>query len=128
MSDIALHCRQIKSDRMQRASVISGGSNRDEGVRLGALLMFPSLGLGCWLAPVSIHFEGRRCRNTKMSNDVVLYRQEGLRGFCYECVRLAGHIVRVLLRAKDHRWLRINKIIGGTVAGLKFHPQIEYVE
>ena len=29
-------------------------------------------------------------------------------------MRLVGHIVRVLLKAKDHRWSRINKIIGGT--------------
>lgn len=61
-------------------------------------------------------------------NDVVLYRREGLRGFCYECVRLTGHIIRVLLKAKDHKWLRIKKIFGGTVAGLKFHPAIEFIE
>lgn len=61
-------------------------------------------------------------------NDVVLYRREGLRGFCYEVIRLAGHCVRVLLKAKDHKLLRLKKIIGGTVAGLKFHPEIEYVE
>ena len=61
-------------------------------------------------------------------NDVVLYRREGLKGFCYECVRLAGHCVRVLLKSKDHKWKRIRKIIGGTAAGLKFHPGIEYIE
>ena len=61
-------------------------------------------------------------------NDVVLYRREGLKGFCYECVRLAGHCVRVLLKSKDHKWERIKKIFGGTAAGLKFHPTIEYVD
>ena len=61
-------------------------------------------------------------------NDVVLYRREGLKGFAYEAVRLSGHIVRVLLKAKDHKWKRICKIIGGTFAGLRFHPAIEYVE
>ena len=61
-------------------------------------------------------------------NDVVLYRREGLKGFCYECIRLAGHCVRVLVKAKDHKWKRIKKIIGGTAAGLRFHPEIEYVE
>ena len=60
-------------------------------------------------------------------NDVVLYRREGLKGFCYECVRLAGHCVRVLLKSKDHKWKRIKKIIGGTAAGLKFYPEIEYI-
>ena len=61
-------------------------------------------------------------------NDVVLYRREGLKGFAYEFVRLSGHIVRVLIKSKDHKCKRIKKIIGGTAAGLKFHPEIEYVE
>ena len=60
-------------------------------------------------------------------NDVVLYRREGLKGYCYECVRLTGHCVRVVLKAKDHKLERIQKIIGGTVSGLRFYPEIEYV-
>ena len=60
-------------------------------------------------------------------NDVVLYRREGFKGFAYECVRLAGHAVRVL-RKSDHKWSRIEKIIQGTAAGTKFRPEIEYVE
>ena len=61
-------------------------------------------------------------------NDVVLYRREGMKGGCYECVRLAGHIMRVFLKSKDHKWLRIKTIITGTMAGLKFHPTIEFIE
>ena len=61
-------------------------------------------------------------------NDVVLYRREGLRGFAYECVRLSGHCVRVLLKAKDHKLKRIGKILGGTLEGLFFRPGIEYVD
>ena len=61
-------------------------------------------------------------------NDVVLYRREGLRGFCYEIVRLAGHCIRVLLKAKDHKWKRIKTIIGATFSGLRFHPKIEYID
>ena len=61
-------------------------------------------------------------------NDVVLYRREGLRGFAYECVRLTGHCVRVLLKARDHKLLRLGKIITGTWEGLWFHPKIEYME
>ena len=61
-------------------------------------------------------------------NDVVLYRREGFRGFAYECVRLAGHCVRILLRSKDHKLLRIGKIFRGTAAGLRFRPEIEYAE
>ena len=61
-------------------------------------------------------------------NDVVLYRREGFKGFAYESIRLTGHIVRVLLKSKDHKMKRIKMIIVGTVAGLKFHPDIEYVD
>ena len=61
-------------------------------------------------------------------NDVVLYRREGVRGFAYECVRLTGHCVRVLLKARDHKLLRLGKIITGTWEGLWFHPKIEYME
>ena len=61
-------------------------------------------------------------------NDVVLYRREGFRGFSYEFIRLTGHCVRVLLRSEDNKLLRIGKIIGGTAAGLKFRPKIEYAE
>ena len=61
-------------------------------------------------------------------NDVVLYRREGLRGFAYECVRLSGHCVRVLLKAKDHKMKRLGKILGGTLEGLSFRPGIEYAD
>ena len=61
-------------------------------------------------------------------NDVVLYRREGLNGFVYEIVRLTGHCIRVILKSKDHKWERIKKIIGGTREGLKFHPELEFVE
>ncbi len=61
-------------------------------------------------------------------NDVCLYRREGLRGFAYEVVRLSGHCLRVLLKAKDHKKERLQKIIGGTRKGLSFHPPIEMVE
>ena len=60
-------------------------------------------------------------------NDVVLYRREGIKGFLYECVRLAAHIVRVLLRS-DYKFLRIRKIIFGTASGFRFYPEIEYLE
>ena len=61
-------------------------------------------------------------------NDVCLYRREGLRGFAYEAVRLSGHCLRVLFRAKDHKKERLQKIIGGTRKGLSFHPPIEMVK
>lgn len=58
-------------------------------------------------------------------NDVYLYRREGIRGFSYEVLRLSGHCLRVLLKAKDYKMERLKKIIGGTRKGLSFHPSIE---
>ena len=60
-------------------------------------------------------------------NDVYLYRREGIRGFCYEVVRLGGHCVRVLLKSKDNKSKRIGKIIKGTIKGFSFRPEIEYI-
>ena len=60
-------------------------------------------------------------------NDVVLYRREGFRGFAYEAARLTGHCLRVLLRSPDHKLTRLKKIVSGTASGLRFHPEIEYV-
>ena len=61
-------------------------------------------------------------------NDVYLYRREGLKGFCYEAVRLAGHILRVMTKASDHRLKRLGYIFRGTAAGLRFHPPVVYPE
>lgn len=61
-------------------------------------------------------------------NDVVLYRREGFRGFAYEAARLTGHCLRVLMYSPDHKRARLQKIISGTECGLRFHPEIEYVE
>ena len=60
-------------------------------------------------------------------NDVYLYRREGFVGFIYECVRLASHILRVLIKAKDKKRQRIGYIIKGTMEGFRFKPEIEYV-
>lgn len=64
---------------------------------------------------------------TMFRNDVVLYRGEGLRGFCYEVARITVHTLRVLLRARDHRMERLAAIYGGTIDGLRFFPEIEYI-
>ena len=61
-------------------------------------------------------------------NDVYLYRREGWKGFLYEFVRLNWHILRVLLKAKDNKLKRIKLIIGGTVKGLSFKPEIEFAK
>lgn len=61
-------------------------------------------------------------------NDVYLYRREGIKGFCYEVARLIGHCIRVLTKSKDNKKERLRKIIKGTVAGLRFKPEIEYIK
>lgn len=60
-------------------------------------------------------------------NDVVLYRKEGIKGFFYEIIRLNYHILKVLFKAKNHRFKRVSKIIVGTFKGLFFFPKIEKV-
>lgn len=61
-------------------------------------------------------------------NDVYLYRREGLRGFCYEVVRLFVHIMRVLLKSRDRKVERIGMLLSGTWAGMSFHPAIEFLD
>ena len=61
-------------------------------------------------------------------NDVYLWRREGLSGFGYELLRLSLHIFRVLTLGKDNKLKRIQYIFKGTLDGLSFNPQIEYVE
>lgn len=61
-------------------------------------------------------------------NDVYLYCREGLKGFCYEAVRLTGHSLRVLLRSENNKGKRLGKIWRGTIKGLSFKPSIEYLK
>ena len=61
-------------------------------------------------------------------NDVYLYRREGIKGFCYEAIRLTGHCLKVLVKSRDNKIKRIRKIINGTKNGFSFYPVIEYVE
>ena len=61
-------------------------------------------------------------------NDVYLYRREGIKGFCYEAVRLASHCARVILKSEDNKAKRLKKIIHGTIKGLSFHPSIDRVK
>lgn len=61
-------------------------------------------------------------------NDVYLYRREGIIGFVYELFRLMVHCIRVLIKSKNYRLKRIRCILCGTMSGLKFHPEIQYVK
>lgn len=59
-------------------------------------------------------------------NDVYLYRREGITGFLYEVVRLLNHTARVLVKAKDHRIMRLGYIWKSTFDGLSFNPAIKF--
>ena len=61
-------------------------------------------------------------------NEVYVYRREGARGVMRLLMRTPVHIWRVLTKSKDSKWRRIRTIIGGTLEGIAFHPEIEYLE
>lgn len=61
-------------------------------------------------------------------NDIVLYRGEGVSGYAYVLVRDLNHLARIALEAKGRKLERARAVVGGTIEGLRFHPQIEYVK
>ena len=61
-------------------------------------------------------------------NDVVLYREEGLRGHLYLWVRAIYHSLRVLLSDVDLKRERIDLIWKGTKEGFNFHPTTVFPE
>lgn len=61
-------------------------------------------------------------------NEVYLYRREGLRGLLRLAARTPVHIFRVLTRSDSRKWERIRVIIGGTVKGFFFNPEIQYIK
>ena len=61
-------------------------------------------------------------------NDVYLYRKAGLHILPYAAARIAKHIAKVILRAKDRKAERIGIILRGTAKGFRFSPAIEYCE
>ena len=80
-------------------------------------------------ASISSDTEDRLDRyNYLYRNDAYLYRREGIKGFFYEVPRLFAHIFRVLKSNCKGKWKRVKIIIGATFKGLKFNPEIEYME
>ena len=57
----------------------------------------------------------------------MLYRDEGLAGYAYVIARDLNHLARIALEAKGRKLERARAVVGGTLEGLRFHPQIEYV-
>lgn len=60
-------------------------------------------------------------------NEVCLYRREGWPGIRRLLLRTPLHVWRVLTRSKDYKWRRIRTILGGTIEGFSFRPEIEHV-
>lgn len=61
-------------------------------------------------------------------NEVYIYRREGLRGFMRLLLRTPLHILRVLRRSPNRKGERIRTILGGTLDGLSFNPEIEHIK
>jgi len=60
-------------------------------------------------------------------NDVFLYKREGIFGFFYQFLRLTKWILKTILKSKDNKIYKCGIIIGSTKNGLKFKPEIEYL-
>jgi len=61
-------------------------------------------------------------------NDVYLWRREGILGCLYEVIRLSFHSLIVLIKAKDNKTKRLSCIYTGTVSGLSFYPEVEFLD
>lgn len=61
-------------------------------------------------------------------NEMVLYREIGVKGCLYQFLRLNLHVMRVIFKSKDHKILRLKTIIAGTKDGMKFHPKVKKVQ
>ena len=60
-------------------------------------------------------------------NGTYFYRKEGIKGWAIKIAQVFIHCVKVIVKAPDHKVERIKMIVKGTIEGLKFNPQIEYV-
>ncbi len=65
--------------------------------------------------------------NLAFRNENYLFRQEGIKGFCYYFAKCGKYILLSLFKAKDHRLKRAGIVIKQFFAGLFFNPQVEYV-
>lgn len=61
-------------------------------------------------------------------NEVYVYRREGWQGVKRLLLRTPLHIARVLTKSKSKKCKRIRTILGGTIEGLSFRPEIEYIQ
>lgn len=77
---------------------------------------------------ISIDDEGRIARyEYAYRNEVFIAKKEGIFRILYQIAKVGYHIARVVLKAKDNKFKRIKIIIGATIKGIKFNPEIEYI-
>lgn len=60
-------------------------------------------------------------------NDVVLYRREGIAGWLWLLAKDSWHSVQILRDGQGRRLYRLGVLWKGFAAGLRFHPEIEYL-
>ncbi len=65
--------------------------------------------------------------NYAFRNENFLFRQEGIKGFCYYLAKCGKYVALSLLKARDHRFMRAGIIVKQFFAGLFFSPVIEFV-
>lgn len=81
-------------------------------------------------ADISISEEDRLDRFRYLyRNDVYLYRREGIRGICYEAVRLPYHLLKIAISKNTFggRVKRAGILVRGTLDGIRFHPAQEHI-
>jgi hypothetical protein len=65
--------------------------------------------------------------NYAFRNDNYLYRQEGVKGFCYYIAKCGMNILKTLTRAKNNKIKRLWIIVKQMLMGIFFNPKIEYL-
>ena len=60
-------------------------------------------------------------------NENYLYRQEGIKGFCYYLAKCALHIWRVCTMAENYKLKRCSVLVGAILRGLWFNPKVEKI-
>ena len=66
--------------------------------------------------------------NYAFRNENYLYRQEGIKGFCYYFAKCGKNILCALFQAKDHRLRRAGIVVKQFFLGLLFNPKVETME
>lgn len=60
-------------------------------------------------------------------NDVILYRLDGFDGFFYLAIRTVKHILNILIKS-NNKCIKIKLMIKSLNEGLRFKPNIEFIE